>query len=100
MGVDLARASRVQPGTLPGPDPCVRDRERDEPATLNVTDLKINTSFTGGSSGGQLAGIRFNQAGGSVTDVEITGVTHGNGVQEGHALYIRNKTAWWFARRP
>lgn len=61
------------------------------PATLHVSDLTINTTFSGANSGGLLAGIRFNQAGGSVTDVEITGVTHGNGVQEGIALYVRNK---------
>jgi hypothetical protein len=63
------------------------------PASMDITNLTINTQFSGSNSGGQLAGIKFDRAGGSVTDTTITGITHGNGVQEGIALYVRNRAA-------
>ena len=63
------------------------------PAELNLTNLDITTDFSGQNSGGTLAGVKFDRAGGSITDVTINGVTHGNGVQEGHALWVRNRDA-------
>jgi hypothetical protein len=91
-GYTLTAVEDATHPNFPGPVLVSATGNEIAPATLNVTDLTINTSFTGTSSGGNLAGIRYNQAGGSITNVEITGITHGNGVQEGHALYIRNKT--------
>jgi hypothetical protein len=65
------------------------------PAELHVQNLKIATDgFRGGSnSGGTLQGISFNRAGGSLTDVAVDGISHGNGVQEGNAISIRNRVA-------
>ncbi len=76
---------------FPGPIMLSATGDDTAPATMNVKDLHITTQFSGTSSGGQLAGIKFMRAGGTVSDVSINGVTHGDGVQEGNALYIRNR---------
>ncbi len=64
-------------------------------ATLDVTNLNIKTQgFEGGSnSGGLLNGIYLNRAGGSLTHVTVDGISHGNGVQEGNAISIRNRVS-------
>ena len=64
-------------------------------ASMNVENLDIESQGfqNGQNSGGQLAGIKFDRAGGSVENVAINGISHGNGVQEGIALYVRNRDA-------
>ena len=66
------------------------------PAGLDVTNLHITTQGfqgDGKNSGGLLAGISMYRAGGSLTDVSVNGVSHGNGVQEGTAISIRNRVS-------
>jgi hypothetical protein len=76
---------------FPGPIVTSATGDSAAPAEMHVKDLFITTDFTGQNSGGALAGVKFDRAGGSVTDVTIDGVTHGNGVQEGHGLWVRNR---------
>jgi hypothetical protein len=66
-----------------------------KPARLDVADLDIKTQgFEGGSnSNGLLNGIYMNRAGGSLTNVSVDGISHGNGVQEGNAISIRNRVS-------
>ena len=62
------------------------------PAELNVKDLDITTSgFLGGSYSNGLSGISMYRAGGTLTDVSVSGISHGNGNQEGNAISIRNR---------
>jgi hypothetical protein len=65
------------------------------PARLDVRNLDIDThGFEGGSnSNGLLNGIYMNRAGGSLTNVSVNGISHGNGVQEGNAISIRNRVS-------
>ena len=66
------------------------------PAGLDVANLHIATQGfqgDGKNSGGLLAGISMYRAGGSLTDVSVDGVSHGNGVQEGTAISIRNRVS-------
>ena len=65
------------------------------PAQLDVKNLDITTQgFEGGSnSGGLLTGIYLYRAGGSLTNVSVDGISHGNGVQEGNAISIRNRVS-------
>ena len=65
------------------------------PAELDVKNLDITTEgFEGGSnSGGLLNGIYMYRAGGSLTNVSVDGISHGNGVQEGNAISIRNRVS-------
>ena len=62
---------------------------------LDVKNLDITTEgFEGGSnSGGLLNGIYMYRAGGSLTNVSVDGISHGNGVQEGNAISIRNRVS-------
>jgi hypothetical protein len=64
-------------------------------ATMNVENLDIESSGfeNGQNSGGQLAGIKYDRAGGSISNVTINGISHGNGVQEGIGLWVRNRDA-------
>lgn len=61
-------------------------------AKLNVENLTIATQFSGSNSGDNLYGIYLHRAGGSITDVVVDGITHGNGVQEGRAIMVDNRT--------
>lgn len=65
------------------------------PAELNVRNLAIATEdFSEGSnSGGLLNGIYLNRAGGTLTDVSVNGISHGNGVQEGNGISVRNRVS-------
>jgi hypothetical protein len=67
----------------------------DAAAHLDVKNLDITTQgFEGGSnSGGLLNGIYMYRAGGSLTNVSVDGISHGNGVQEGNAISIRNRVS-------
>jgi hypothetical protein len=79
---------------FPGPVVLSATGTDDAAATMNVENLTIaSQNFGNGNSGGTLAGIRYNRAGGSVSDVTIQGISHGNGVQEGIGLYVRNRDA-------
>ena len=63
------------------------------PASMHVQNLNITTqgfADHGKNSGGNLYGVVFTRAGGSVDNVSINGISHGNGVQEGRALYVSN----------
>lgn len=90
-GYTLTAVEDVTSPNFPGPILVSATGTDDAPASMTVTDLDITTQFSGTNSGGLLAGVKFDRAGGSVTNVTINGVTHGNGVQEGIALYIRNR---------
>jgi hypothetical protein len=60
-------------------------------AVMNVKNLHIETNFTlGGNSGGLLSGIYMIRAGGTIENVSVDGMSHGNGVQEGRGIYIKN----------
>lgn len=60
-------------------------------AVMNVKNLHIETNFTvGGNSGGELYGILMENAGGTIDNVTVDGISHGNGVQEGKAIMARN----------
>ena len=62
------------------------------PAELDIKNLDITTvGFGNGNSGGLLNGIYMYRAGGSLTNVSVNGISHGNGVQEGNAISIRNR---------
>lgn len=66
------------------------------PAHLDVENLHLTTQGflgDGKNSGGLLTGISMLRAGGSLTDVTVNGISHGNGVQEGNAIAIRNRVS-------
>lgn len=65
------------------------------PAKLDIKNLDIVTEgFEGGSnSGGLLNGVYMYRAGGSLSNVSVTGISHGNGTQEGNAISIRNRVS-------
>ncbi len=65
----------------------------DSAATLNVENLTIQgLGFSNGAnSGGLLSGIYMQRAGGKITNVTVTGISHANGVQEGVGIWARNK---------
>lgn len=65
------------------------------PAELDIKNLDITTEGfeSGGNSGGNLNGIYMYRAGGSLTNVSVDGISHGNGVQEGNAISIRNRVS-------
>lgn len=62
--------------------------------SMHLWDLTVRGSDDwenpGKNSGGDLAGVRFKNASGSVGALTITGISHGNGVQEGNGLDIDN----------
>ena len=60
-------------------------------ASFHVRNLTIDSEFSGSNSGGRLAGIEMIRSGGSLTNVVVDGISHGNGVQEGNAISIRNR---------
>ena len=70
--------------------PCVQNAG----TSMNVRDLTVATTpdwaDAGKNSGGNLAGIRFKDADGSLSHVTVTGISHGNGVQEGNAVDVDN----------
>jgi 5-hydroxyisourate hydrolase-like protein (transthyretin family) len=59
---------------------------------LTVTTNKAIWDNPAKNSGGDLVGIRFLNASGSMTDVTVDGVSHGNGVQEGKGVLVDNRT--------
>ena len=80
---------------FPGPVVASATGDASGPAELDIKNLDITTEgFQNGSnSNGQLAGIYMYRAGGSLTDVSVDGISHGNGVQEGNAISIRNRVS-------
>src|SRR5262249_50652265 len=62
--------------------------------SMHVRDLTVTTTSdwanSSKNSNGNLAGVRFKNADGSLDDVTVTGISHGNGVQEGNAVDIDN----------
>lgn len=67
---------------------------QNEGPAMNVRDLTVTTNAdwnnASKNSGGNLAGIRLKDASGQVENVTISGISHGNGVQEGNALDVEN----------
>ena len=59
---------------------------------LTVTTNKALWDNPSKNSGGDLVGIRFLAAAGSLDDVTVDGVSHGNGVQEGKGILVDNRT--------
>ena len=94
-GHTITAVEDADPPELPRPGPGLRGRNNSAPAKLDVKNLDITTQgFEGGSnSGGLLNGIYMYRAGGSLTNVSVNGISHGNGVQEGNAISIRNRVA-------
>ncbi len=64
--------------------------------SMNIRNLSVHTTpeweNAGKNSGGDLAGIKFLAASGSVTNTTVDGISHGNGVQEGKAILVDNRT--------
>ena len=77
------------------PGPVVKSATGTDVATasFHVRDLTIDTDFHGSNSNNKLVGIEMLRAGGSLSDVTVDGISHGNGVQEGHAISIRNRVS-------
>lgn len=64
------------------------------PAEAHVANLTIDSEGFDGeakNSGGKLGGILFDRAGGSISNVTVTGISHGNGVQEGWGVRVVNR---------
>ncbi len=80
---------------FPGPVLASAVGDSSAPARLDLKNLDIRTlGFEGGSnSNGLLNGIYMYRAGGSLTNVSVEGISHGNGVQEGNAISIRNRVS-------
>ncbi|BEP11960.1 hypothetical protein acdb102_02710 [Acidothermaceae bacterium B102] len=64
--------------------------------SMNIRNLSVHTTpawdNAGKNSGGDLEGIKFLAASGSVTNTTVDGVSHGNGVQEGKGILVDNRT--------
>ena len=64
--------------------------------SMDIRNLSVHTTpawdDAGKNSGGDLEGIEFLAASGSVTDSTVDGVSHGNGVQEGKGILVDNRT--------
>ena len=64
--------------------------------SMYIRNLTVHTTpawdNAGKNSGGDLAGIKFLAASGSVTNTTVDGISHGNGVQEGKAILVDNRT--------
>ena len=64
--------------------------------SMNIRNLSVHTTpawdNAGKNSGGDLAGIKFLAASGSVTNTTVDGISHGNGVQEGKGILVDNRT--------
>ena len=64
--------------------------------SMNIHNLTVHTTplweNAGKNSGGDLDGIKFLAASGSVTNTTVDGVSHGNGVQEGKGILVDNRT--------
>jgi len=80
---------------FPGPVLASASGDATAPAKLDVQDLTITSEgfVHGSNSGGLLNGILMYRAGGSLTNVSVNGISHGNGVQEGNAISIRNRVS-------
>ena len=66
------------------------------PAELGVKNLNIATDHFAGeakNSGGKLAGIYLFRAGGTLSNISVDGISHGNGVSEGDAIVVRNRVS-------
>ena len=64
--------------------------------SMNIRNLTVHTTpawdDAGKNSGGDLEGIKFLAASGSVTNTTVDGISHGNGVQEGKGILVDNRT--------
>ncbi len=75
------------------PDPWVGAVLRNAGSSMDVSDLTVTGQNLGGAcdaGDNRLMGIYYKDAGGSVTNTSISGITQGDGCQEGIALYIRS----------
>ena len=63
--------------------------------SMSIRNLTVHTTAVwdnaSKNSGGDLDGIKFLAASGSVTNTTVDGVSHGNGVQEGKAILVDNR---------
>jgi hypothetical protein len=78
--------------TAQSPTPWVGAVLRNDGTSMNLADLTVTGTNLGGacdSGDSRLMGVYFKDAGGSVTDTSITGITQGDGCQEGIALYVK-----------
>jgi hypothetical protein len=65
---------------------------RNDGTSMNIANLTVTGQNLGGAcdaGDNRLMGIYFKDAGGTVTDTAINGITQGDGCQEGIALYIK-----------
>jgi len=78
--------------TAQSPTPWVGAVLRNDGTSMNLADLTVTGQNLGGacdSGDSRLMGVYFKDAGGSITNTSITGITQGDGCQEGIALYIK-----------
>ena len=76
---------------LPGRHSAERRHVHEHPQPVRCTRPRLWDN-AGKNSGGDLAGIKFLAASGSVTNTTVDGISHGNGVQEGKAILVDNRT--------
>jgi hypothetical protein len=75
------------------PDAWVGAVLRNAGSSMNISDLTVTGQNLGGAcdaGDNRLMGIYYQDAGGSVTNTSIDGITQGDGCQEGIAVYIKS----------
>src|SRR4051794_2083643 len=63
------------------------------PATLNVRNLDVSASLAPNVAIGSLSGLYYENAGGSITNVSLSGITTSSTSGSGRALEVRNGAA-------
>jgi hypothetical protein len=63
------------------------------PATMNVKNLNVTASLAANLAVGSLSGLYYENAGGSIQNVSLSGITTSNGGSAGRALEVRNGAA-------
>jgi hypothetical protein len=63
------------------------------PATMNVKNLTVAASLAPNSFATSLSGLYYENAGGTLTDVELSGITNESLAGAGRALEVRNSAA-------
>jgi hypothetical protein len=63
------------------------------PATMNVKNLTVTASLAVNPGVGSLSGLYYENAGGSITNIALSGITTSNGSSAGRALEVRNGAA-------
>ena len=75
------------------PNPWIGAVLRNDGTSMDVSDLTVTGQNLGGAcdaGDNRLMGIYYKDAGGSVSNTAINGITQGDGCQEGIALYVKS----------